>query len=448
MTNRKAMKYVPGLALAAFVLALAVSSGGCSAANNLQQAASGCDEFNGGAASVASLSIDANTKAFVTASADLVAVSAKMEDAVYTACKGICTDLGVPDTWSSKAAKDDQVTEACNQASAKIKAILDAQAQAQATCTLAVSGGQCTVDVNAEVSCTGQCMGAASCTPPDITVACDPGQLSGQCSGKCQAMATCEGTVMVAAQCQGSCEADCQGSCTPGTAPKIHCEGTCMGTCYGKCDATATGASGMASCMGVCSGDCDAKCIYMMGKPAHCEGTCAGTCTGNCKLDATATGDCGASVNCKGGCSVMYTAPKCEGTVKPPMCNADVNCQASCQSHAEATAVCTPPVATLECSVGASASADVTALITTVQTNMPAIVEAVETEGPIAVKAAGRVATTGAAVVQSVTSLGGKAFACAGAALQASAKASASINVSVSVSASVSGSCGGPKSAS
>jgi hypothetical protein len=140
----------------------------------------------------------------------------------------------------------------------------------------------------------------------------------------------------------------------------------------------------------------------------------------------------------------MYTAPKCEGEIKQPMCMADANCQASCQGHAEATAHCDPPSATLECS--ASATTDVQALITTVGKNLPSIVAAVQTQGALAVKAAGHVVTTGTAVVQTAGSLGGKALLCATAAASASVKASASVNVSVMASASVSGSCGGPTS--
>ena len=153
---------------------------------------------------------------------------------------------------------------------------------------------------------------------------------------------------------------------------------------------------------------------------------------------------CGAMVNCKGGCSVAYKAPKCEAKVTPPMCNASASCKASCQSNAEVKATCTPPAATLECS--ASASADVMAVITTVKTNLPAILAGFQTQGKLALDAALQVKTTGAAVISSVTSLGGKALACATVGAEASVKASASVNVSVMASASVSGSCGGPSS--
>jgi hypothetical protein len=444
MTNRKGFRYVPGVVLGGLLTAAALSNG-CTAANGGGPGgAAGCSEFSSGG--VASLSIDAKTKAFVQAGADLVAVASALETSVYTACKNIDTDLGVMDTWSAKTSLDDQTNEACLQAQTKISAVLNAQASAQASCTLSVSGGGCTVDVNAQANCEASCSGMASCTPPDVTVVCDPGQLSGQCSGTCNANATCEGTVTAAAQCQGSCEADCNGTCTPGTAPQVHCEGTCMGKCSGTCNGTATPAGGMANCSGTCSGTCDAACVYKPGTPAHCDGSCKGSCTGNCKLDANANVMCGANVNCKGGCSVMYTAPKCEGEVKPPMCTSDVNCQGSCQAHAEASAMCTPPSATLECSASAMASADVPKLVATVKTNLPALLEAIQTQGQIAIKAAGHVTATGAAVVQSAGSLGLKAIACATAAAQASASAAVSVNVSVMASASVSGSCGGPTS--
>src|ERR1019366_8366336 len=102
------------------------------------------------------------------------------------------------------------------------------------------------------------------------------------------------------------------------------------------------------------------------------------------------------------------TAPKCEGKITPPSCNASASCQASCQSSAEVSAMCTPPAATLECS--ASASSDVTKLIATIKTNLPAILQGFQTQGKLAVDAAD------------------------------------SVNVSGMASASVSGSCGGPSS--
>jgi hypothetical protein len=444
MNNRR-MRYLPGVLLAGGVVAIAASTGGCSAASNLVEAAQGCDEFQGGASSVASLSIDGDTKAFLTAAANLVTVANTVETSVLNACIAIDTDLGVPDTWTALkptdgSAPDAELNEACNEASMKIGNVLHANASAQ--CSLAVTTGYCTVDASAQASCQGSCSGSASCTPPDITASCDPGEITGECDASCNASATCEGSVSVAANCQGSCQADCSGECdVTATAPQVHCEGTCSGNCTGTCDGnTASGAS----CAGKCVGQCDAKCTLTGGVQAHCEGSCTGKCTGNCTLAANSTVMCGAMVNCKGGCSVAYTAPKCEAQITPPSCMASASCKASCQSNVEVNAMCTPPAASLECS--ATASSDVVALVKTVETNLPAILAGFETQGKLAYDAAKLVVQTGSAVVSSATSLGGKAIACATVGADASVKATASVKVSVTASASVSGSCGGPSS--
>ena len=68
----------------------------------------GCDEFSGGASSIASLSIDGDTKAFLTASANLVTVATSLETSVMNACIAIDTDLGVTDTWTAMASKPGQ----------------------------------------------------------------------------------------------------------------------------------------------------------------------------------------------------------------------------------------------------------------------------------------------------------------------------------------------------
>jgi hypothetical protein len=448
MIHRKALRRASGLFLVSAAV-FSLSAGGCSlntasnTVSNLEGATSGCDEFAGGSSSIEALQIDATTKQFVEASSDLVGVVSSMETSIYTSCKNIDGDLGVTDTWSAMTGLDAQVTEACHQAQTKITAILNEDASVQAACYLSVSGGGCQVDASVEASCEAQCTGTASCTPPDVTVTCQPGDLSVVCSGSCMASATCEGTVTAAATCQGSCSADCAGECdVTATAPSVHCEGTCGGHCTGTCDGTSAGGT---TCAGTCVGTCDANCTYTGGVSARCNGSCKGTCTGDCKIDANATVMCGANVRCKGGCSVAGTAPQCEGTITPAKCSSDVNCQGSCQSHAEAKATCTPPAVAFQCDT--TATGDLAALATTLQTNLPVILQVVQTQGPIAVDAAGHVATAGAAFAGSLTSASGKAFACAVTATTAATNASVSLNVSVMVSGSVSGSCGGPTGA-
>lgn len=431
MMHRKGLKFVPGILLAGAVGAMALGSGGCSAVSNAAAAAQGCDEFNGGVSAVGSLSIDANTKAFVTASAQLQGVATTMEASVLGACINIATDLGQMDTWSAKGpdgggSTDAETTEACNQAVAGINAALMAATTAQVTCGLAVSGGECTVNAMAQVSCEGSCTGGANCMGGSVEARCTPAQLTGQCSGNCNASATCEGSATVQANCQGSCSGECTGTCTPPSGGTVDCNGMCSGTCMG----TMTG--------GMCQGKCAGTCTFMQGSPGSCSGSCKGTCSGSCKLDANAMVNCGANVNCTGGCSVAYTAPQCEGKLTPPMCNVDANCEASCQSQAEFQATCTPPTVSLNCT--GMVTTQITTLVMTLQKNLPPIFLAAKTQGQLALDAAKATASAGANVVGNVGNLGGKAIACATVAAKAAVSASASVNVSVMASASVSGS--------
>jgi hypothetical protein len=86
-----------------------------------------------------------------------------------------------------------------------------------------------------------------------------------------------------------------------------------------------------------------------------------------------------------------------------------------------------------------SASAQITALVTTVQTNFPAIIAAIQTQGKLAVQAASNVVSAGA-------SLGVSDAASCVAQISGAASASASVSVTVNVSVSASGSVGGPSS--
>jgi hypothetical protein len=400
MRNLPIRKYVPSLFIAGSAVIVGVSSGGCSAVNdavsNVEQASSGCNEFNGGESSIASLSVDGDTKAFLTASANLVAIVTSAETDVLNACKAIDSDLKVTDTWSAMApdggaAPDAELTEACKQAASKITAIL--HADGGAGCQLDTFGGHCTVDAEAQATCESSCTGMTTCMPGDITTLCTPSEVTGECSGNCNASATCEGTVMAEAKCEGACEGDCTGMCD-----SKPCSGT------------------------------------------RCTGMCEGTCNSDCKLAASEMVNCGANVDCRGGCSVAYTAPKCETTVTPPSCKVSETCQASCKSNVEAKTVCTPPGVALEC--GASVSSDVQAVINTVQKNLPPIILWAQTEEKIVVDAANQVVSTGKVVAENVTSLGGKAVACAATAATACGNASQSVNVSFMASVSVSQSCG------
>jgi hypothetical protein len=399
-----AHRSLSGAIMAGAIIAIAMADGGCSAEkaandalNNVEQATGSCDQFEQGESSVASLDIDGDTKAFVIASVNLVAIAHDAESKVLAACEAIDADLGVPDTWSAMKSDggtpDAETAEACKQAAAKIKGVIDSNATAG--CALVVSGGYCYVDEQAQVSCESTCTGTTTCTPGDITTLCTPAELTGECDGMCKAGAACEGSATAIAQCKGACEANCTGMCD-GNA------------CNGR----------------------------------HCAGTCEGMCDGQCTLAADADVNCGAKVNCRGGCSVAYKAPQCETTVTPPSCKVSKTCEASCTSSVEAKAKCTPPGASLECT--GTVSADLQLVVDTVKKNMPAIVLLAQTQGKLVLDAANQVVTTGKVVADQVGTLSGKSIACARKAVTADADASASLDVSVQASANVSGSCGGP----
>jgi hypothetical protein len=394
----------------------------------------GCNELDNPSA-VGNLSIDAKFKAFVTAAADLKVVAKNMSTEVRTSCAGIATALGAEDTWTSKGETDAAVTAACTAASAKIDAILQANANAQATIT--VSGGQCTVEADAQFQCEGQCKSDIMCTEPMVEGRCDPGQLSAVCDAECKGSATCEGTATVAAECQGTCEAECTGTCSGACSGTIT--GGCTGMCTGTCDGMATPAGGMANCAGKCEGKCTqpAASATCTGK---CEASCKGKCNGNCKLEANANIKCGAMVSCKGGCTTTYTAPKCRAELTPPKCSGDATCQASCSGRAEVNAKCTKPSVKV---VYSGSTDDLVKLKTALETHLPGIWLAAKTQGDLALKAAEKVAATGKVAVSGIGSAGGKALACMTAAAQASASASVSVSVNVQASASVSGSAGG-----
>jgi hypothetical protein len=149
--------------------------------------------------------------------------------------------------------------------------------------------------------------------------------------------------------------------------------------------------------------------------------------------------NCGVGVDCKGGCTATYTAPKCETELTAPVCTGDTNCQASCSARASANATCTQPTVVLIANV--DATADIAKLKLTIETNLPKILLAAKAKGQLALRALQKVSTTGQAVVNAAGSLGGKEIACAGTAASASVKAAASMSVSVNASASVSSSC-------
>jgi hypothetical protein len=422
------------------VVLLAIpAASSCALKNDVQEATSGCDEFAAGGDALGNLSVDARVKAFAVASAELKTIGDGIRADVKLACIQIATDLGETDAWtgddSDGSISNGQKTGACDVVATRIEAIMTAGAAAGANFALMVSGGECTVDANVQVSCEESCKTDVTCTEPGVETRCAPAELTGQCQAECNGSATCEGRVDAAANCMGKCEAECQGTCSGemrGTT-----EGGCDGMCEGTCDGVVTPSGGLASCAGTCEGKCTQP------KPAamcrgKCSSSCNGACKGQCKLEATAAMNCGATVSCKGGCSVAVTEPKCETELTPPVCTGDTNCQTSCAGQASAHAECSAPTVTLVANL--DATGDIAKLKATLEANLPNILLAAKTKGQLAVRALQKVSATGQALIDVSSQLGGKDLACAGTAASASAQAAASMNVSVSASTSVSSS--------
>ena len=424
------------------VLAAIPVVGGCAVKNDIQAAASGCDEFADGGVGVSALNVDGKVKAFAEASAELKSIGEAMRSDIKAACVHMATDLGETDRWTADDSDDsisnDKKSGACDVVAAKIDTIMSTATAAGADFALQVSGGQCTVDADVQASCEANCKTDVTCTEPGVETRCAPAELTGQCDASCAGGAVCEGQAAAAANCMGKCEAECQGTCSGELRGKT--EGGCDGMCEGKCDGVVTPVGGVANCAGTCEGKCTQPKATAMchGK---CASSCSGKCTGECKLEAAAAMNCGANVRCRGGCSATLSAPECETELTPPVCSGDTDCQTSCAGQASAKAQCSPPTVTLVANV--DATPDVAKLKATLEANLPSILLAAKTKGQLAVRALQKVSATGQAVVQASNSLGGKDLACAVTAASASVNAATSMNVSVNASANVSSTTSG-----
>ncbi|MFZ5894418.1 MAG: hypothetical protein ACOY0T_25375 [Myxococcota bacterium] len=348
----------------------------------------------------------------VTSAADaIVSASTEMRGELYVACAAIA---GMP-AVNAADATDEKVMAACDAASLKIKGAVTASV------SITVVPGRCELDASAQVSCEGSCKADVSCTEPGIDVRCMPGQLSVECSGECTGTLSCEGSASAAVKCEGACNGSCTGTC------EGSCEGSCDGTCMGTCDGTASSAACAGKCSGTCTGTCSGS----------CSATCTGTCKGSCTYEADAMVKCDATARCKGMCSVMGTAPKCEGELKPPMCMGDASCQASCKSEAKVRAECTPPTVVVVGLADATFSA-------TLSKNLPVVLKVLG-KAKVVFAGAGEFASASSALIAGV----GSDLKCAAshaanltAKVQAAASAAVSVNVSVMASASVSTSAG------
>jgi hypothetical protein len=341
--------------------------------------------------------IDANVKAFVTASGRLEVLANDMVAKVSVSCSNIAVAAGRDKSkWAGKEGAD-LVNAACGEASAGIDAVL--AAAGNVSIEFGIEGGGCAADLKATADCYAKCDVEGKCTPAELEAQCEPGKLSGSCSGQCDGSCSVDGGSV---QCTGTCGATCKG--------------TCGGDCVGRCDG--------ADSTGQCAGQCDGR----------CEGECKGTCSGSCDYTAPSA-QCEGT--CHGSCSVEYQAPKCEGKITGPECDIDAKCEANCKAEIQAKLVCEPPKVTWK--VIGTGTAQLQTLATALEANLPDLILYGTSRGDALVDIAGELeASVDGAVSAAADNV--KAAACVALAAEAAVSAVANVKASVSVSVEVSAS--------
>jgi hypothetical protein len=152
-------------------------------------------------------------------------------------------------------------------------------------------------------------------------------------------------------------------------------------------------------------------------------------------VDSSDGVQCGTDVFCKAGCTSSFTSPRCESEFTPPHCTIDEVCFENCRANAVAHALCSPP--TVKLLADATVSADVAALVATIDKNLPPLIQVAEAQGRIAVDIVSNVTASGEAVLKESAKLDGKSIACATAAISGLSRSAATLNVSTQAGSNV-----------
>jgi len=206
---------------------------------------------------------NAEVRAFVAATKDLMQASVQMEMLATNACRNMGRDLGIPEQAMSSKSEEPGASAkaACGALAAQIDWILKQGVQVQ----VQAAPPMCQADFQAKAQCDAQCN--VQVDPGQIVAQCEPGKLSGYCQGRC------------GGQCEGTCSGQCQGQCTAVDA-QGNCAGQCNGTCSGNCSAT---------CHAKCEGQWQApKCEGQIQGPSA-SGECQGSCSARASLRAQCT---------------------------------------------------------------------------------------------------------------------------------------------------------------
>ena len=327
--------------------------------------------------------------AFMQATADFAGTATAAVSDVGSACQAIAVDLGA-DAKSVKVTDQAARTTAwCDLAVTQINTVLGGNI------TVVAQPPSCSFNASVQANCEAKCTVDASCEAKlgDISVRCDPGELSGKCKEDCTG--TCEGSANLA----------------------VNCEGTCRGTCDGDCSAGCSAMGPGNTCRG------------------SCTGTCKGECRGSCEVAKSAKVAC--TGDCTGGCSIAVVAPKCKGELKEPeaSCKGSAECSGSCRASANAKAECTEPSVEVRFSGASSVEADLA--IASLRLNLPKIVAAAQGKVKLLAANAEELVTVTSSFAGKAKDLSVKAGLCAVPAGEALAQAGTNLTATVTASAKI-----------
>jgi len=271
----------------------------------------GCSDDETTAAAPCPAELEARIEAYTASLDPLNALVGSLKKDAYLGCANIAVALSAPNAPEPDAVEvsNADLASACEAA----RDALANELENGVGIAVALEGGACTLDADAQFECELGCHVGGDCEPGTVEERCSTEDTQALCDGSCAAGSVCEGSSIAKAECTGSCAGNCEGSCD-GPASGLcteaveaaACAATCDGTCVSElteqaCDGEFTG-----SCSGLCEGECvveatgaactddcsevdpdgNCTCTSSMDNPG---GACAGTCVGSCSEGGTGT---------------------------------------------------------------------------------------------------------------------------------------------------------------
>jgi len=200
---------------AALLVTVALAGAGCPKGVPGVPSGGGCGEIKG-------IKMAAKLNAFLQASAELDAQSAKLEASIHDSCKRMAVELKIPTAGTTE--------ELCNSVANELKESWKVSIKNQSKLKINYTPAKCTVKADFAAEVAAKCEAKATA---DIKVRCEGrcgGTCNGQCDGKCTGAAGTEGS---GGQCNGQCDGQCSGSCS------AACEGHADVDASAECKASA-----------------------------------------------------------------------------------------------------------------------------------------------------------------------------------------------------------------